>query len=79
MTQDAGQLFNELIDEYGKRVKGSKDGRGDIPKPPGLGAFWLNSETGILYMASLDEDGETIWQSVDDVMGPGDGPDLLWV
>lgn len=83
MTEDAGQIFKGLISEYKNKAKRTEQEVQGYPKPPGLGAFWFNSDTGILYIASLDEDGETIWQQMTDVMGPKplvtDGPDELWV
>lgn len=83
MTDDADQIFKGLINEYKAKANRSQQELEGFPKPPGLGAFWLNSETGVLYIASLDEQGETIWQEMRDVMGPrplvSDGPDELWV
>jgi len=86
MTDDAGQIFQGLINEYKVKAKRSEQLRDGFPKPPGLGAFWLDSDTGILYIASLDEEGEAIWQRMESVMGPKplspldiDGPDHLWV
>jgi len=83
MTEDAGQIFKGLISEYRSKAKRIEQEAEGCPKPPGLGAFWLNSETGILYIATLDEDGETMWQKMTDVMGPTplikDGPDELWI
>jgi len=83
MTEDAGQIFKGLIDEYSAKAIRTQQEIEGFPKPPGLGAFWLNSETGILYIAALDDSAEAVWRQMEDVMGPKplvtDGPDQLWV
>jgi hypothetical protein len=75
MSQDAGKLFKGLIREYDRKAnKIERELRGR-PKPPGLGAFWLNSETGVLHIAALNELGEPVWRPMSD----GDEDSQMWV
>jgi hypothetical protein len=86
MTEDAGQIFKGLINEYKGKAERSDQQQAGMPIPPGLGAFWLDSETGILYIASVGDDGEALWRRMEDVMGPkplkplsADDPDQFWI
>lgn len=75
MSQDAGQLFKGLIQEYNLKAARTDQELKGYPKAPGLGAFWLNSETGVLYISALDELGEPVWRPMSD----SDEDSQMWV
>lgn len=61
MKDDAGKIFKDLIGEY--QGKTPQERRPE-PTPEALGQLWLNSETNLLYMASMDDEWNIVWKVV---------------
>ena len=52
-------VFRELIDEYHERSNGVSHTRTRAPEAPG--ELFYDSETGMLYLAGSDDEGELKW------------------
>lgn len=61
MKDDAGKVFKDLIGEYQRETP---QGKRPEPKPEALGQLWLDSETNLLYVASMGDDGKSVWKVV---------------
>lgn len=64
MTDDAGTIFNNLIDEYKTIKERDEQEQEGFPKPYAAGQFYLRVDTGELFVAALAGDGGLKWSPV---------------
>lgn len=64
MTDDAGTVFNNLIDEYKTIKEREEQSQEGFPTPYAAGQFYLRVDTGELFVAALAGDGSLKWSPV---------------